>query len=152
MNIPYQKILVTLDGSDCAKHALPHAELLAKQTGAELILLRITPLPNPEAALIAGSPLDWSNRDAYVQRLVDDATVVLQELAGSLRFQHIKATPVVDVGEAAEKIVDYAERNAIDLIVMSTHGRTGLRRWLMGSVANKVSSVAPCPVLLVRPS
>ena len=152
MNIPYKNILVTLDGSELSKQALSHAEQLAQGMNAKLTLLRITPLPTPEMAVVTGSPLDRSNRDAYVQSMVDDATRSLEELSERLRFQHIKAVAVVDVGEAADKILEYVEKNPIDLVVMSTHGRTGVQRWLMGSVATKVASASPCPILLVRPS
>jgi nucleotide-binding universal stress UspA family protein len=57
---------------------------------------------------------------------------------------------VVDLGEPGSKIVDYAAQNGIDLIVMCTHGRTGMRRWAYGSVASKVLAAATCPVVLVR--
>jgi nucleotide-binding universal stress UspA family protein len=56
----------------------------------------------------------------------------------------------LDVGPAAEKIVDYANAHEIDLIVVNTHGRTGIRRWVLGSVAAKIVEAAPCPVLLIR--
>jgi nucleotide-binding universal stress UspA family protein len=75
---------------------------------------------------------------------------MLEELSINLRFHHIAVKPIVQVGQAADEIVDYAQAHPIDLIVMSTHGRTGVQRWLMGSVASKVMAAAPCPVLLVR--
>ncbi|MCB0080347.1 MAG: universal stress protein [Caldilineaceae bacterium] len=65
---------------------------------------------------------------------------------------HIVAETMIDIGDPAGKIVDYAAEHDIDLIVMSTHGHTGLTRWRYGSVTTKVLSEAPCPVLVVRPT
>jgi nucleotide-binding universal stress UspA family protein len=151
MNIPYKRILVTLDGSSLSMQALPHAETLARQAEAQLILLRVVPYLSIEPAAADGLPLDWTDLDKQQRLMVDDSMQGLQALVNKLKFHGIAASAVVEVGEAAEIIVDYARGHDIDLIVMSTHGRTGLQRWLMGSVANKVISAAPCPVLLVRP-
>ena len=81
---------------------------------------------------------------------VDEAALWLDALVEELRLHHIKARSVVDVGDAAEKIVNFARANQIGLIVMSTHGHTGLRKLVASSVASQVSTNAPCPVLLVR--
>jgi nucleotide-binding universal stress UspA family protein len=95
-------------------------------------------------------PLEFTHLEVQQQKMIDEATLVLKSVAETLKGQNVNAQPVVVVGHTAEKIVDYAIAHAIDLIVMSTHGRTGIQRWLLGSVAGKVSTVAPCPVLLVR--
>lgn len=151
MAIPYKKIMVPLDGSTLSEQALPHATALARQNEAELILLRVTPYISEAIIAVDALPLDWQNLDEQQRRLIDEATQALQPIIVNLKFQQVEAKAIVEVGHAAEKIVEYAENHAADLIVMSTHGRTGLQRWLLGSVANKVASAAPCPVLLVRP-
>lgn len=150
MTVPYQKILVTLDGSELAKQALPHAQLLAQQTGATLILLQLVPHIDELAAATHGMELALEAIDRRQQSLVDEANWALQRIVDDLKLHHIEAKAVVDVGDPATRITTYAEANHIDLIVMSTHGRTGVQRWVMGSVANKVMAVAHCPVLLVR--
>jgi nucleotide-binding universal stress UspA family protein len=150
MAVPYQTIMVPLDGSALSEQALPHAAALARQSHAELTLLRVAPPVSEEG--IAGDvlPPDWSDLNEQQHTMVTEATNTLQELSINLKFQHIAVKTVVAVGQAADRIVDYAQAHDIDLIVMSTHGRTGVQRWLMGSVASKVMAAAPCPVLLVR--
>jgi nucleotide-binding universal stress UspA family protein len=151
MAIPYKKIIVPLDGSALSEQALPHAAALARQSQAELNVLRVTPYISEAIIAVDALPLDWQNLDEQQHRLTDEAMHYLQQIVVNLKFQQIEAKAVVEVGHAAEKIVEYAESHAADLIVMSTHGRTGLQRFLLGSVASKVASAAPCPVLLVRP-
>ncbi len=149
MNIPYKRILVTLDGSTLAAQALPHAEALARQADAELILLRVVPYLNMELVVVDDLPLGWNNLDQ--QQVIVDAA--MQELQGWVRTLKLpRASANVKLGEPADEIIDYVRTYAIDLLVMSTHGRTGLQRWLMGSIANKVVASASCPVLLIRPS
>jgi nucleotide-binding universal stress UspA family protein len=150
MAIPYQAILVPLDGSALSEQALPHAAALARQSHAELTLF-LAVLPIREEGTVGNRVApDRSDLDLEQRTRVAEAMTMLQELSINLHFQHLAVKTVVEVGWAADKIVDYAQAHAIDLIVMSTHGRTGLQRWLMGSVASKVMAAAPCPVLLVR--
>ena len=150
MTIPYKKILVTLDGSALAETALPHAQALAQQSGAELILLRVVPHITDELVAVDTLPLEFTHLEVQQQKLIDEAPLALQGVTQALAAQNLNVQPVVVVGHTADKIVDYAIAHSVDLIVMSTHGRTGIQRWLLGSVAGKVSTVAPCPVLLVR--
>lgn len=151
MSIPYRKIMVPLDGSALAEAALPHATALARQSHAELTLFQVVPPVGDEQFLPEGKrPLSWNDLDELQCRAIDAAMNELQALAINVQFQGITTKPAVQIGEAAESIVDFANAHAIDLIVMSTHGRSGLQRWLMGSIANKVISAAHCPVLLVK--
>jgi nucleotide-binding universal stress UspA family protein len=145
----YKKILVPLDGSKLASRALPYAKELAALSGARLIAFRVVPDLGEEYQVT--SELQFVNIGLEEQQSTfDHATQWVQRQADDLRLQGITAEPVVDVGEAADRIVDYATVNDVDLIVMSTHGRTGLARWTYGSVASKVLAAAKCPVLLVR--
>jgi nucleotide-binding universal stress UspA family protein len=145
----YDRILIPLDGSEVANQALPHAQQLAAQSGAELVLLRV--VPNLKSEVTIKNNLPYVELKVEQQQyLVDHATRWLQRLADDLEMQGIKAQVVTDVGEAAEKIVDYSVAGNIDMIVMSTHGRSGLARWRYGSVATKVMAAVKCPVLLVH--
>lgn len=150
MSISFRKILVPLDGSTLAEQALPHAETVALQAQAELILFRVVPHVTDEMIAVDALPLDWQSLEAEQQRMVNDATSYVQGIALRLSAQGMPVKTVVEVGHAADRIVDYATAHDVDLIVMCTHGRTGLQRWLMGSVAGRVTGSAPCPVLLVR--
>lgn len=139
----YQRILVPLDGSALAETAIPHAELLAFATGAELALIRVTVLRFLQEPGGGGH---------VVQEEGDrvEAEAYLQDRQKRLRARGINATCLVRTGGVAEEIVGYAAATKADLIVMSTHGRTGARLWAYGSVAEKVLRAAPCSVLVVR--
>ncbi|MFQ5855895.1 MAG: universal stress protein [Anaerolineae bacterium] len=140
----YKRVLVVLDGSKLAEAALPHAREMARCYSAQLVLLRVAqPLP-----VSAEASYDLIAR-------VDDQTLELVQgyLAGvakELQETGIAAEIAVRRGVAHAEIVDYADQNEVDLIVMTTRGRSGFTRWLMGSVADRVVRGASVPVLLVR--
>ena len=97
-----------------------------------------------------GSISSLADEISHIQAMdIDKRTV--DDLATSLQHRKICAEGDIDTGDPAMRILHYAEANHMDLIVMSTHGRTGLSRWVYGSVANKVLQAAPCPVMVVRP-
>ena len=142
----YQRILVPLDTSRLAEIALPYAEELAVKLGSEVILLHV--------GTLADSP-DKSEHSVYISKMV------------AATERHIKKSPALPPGEKvkvvseiiglpgiianpAEEILDYAEKENIRLIIIATHGRTGIRRWALGSTANKVARAARCPLLLIR--
>ncbi len=136
----YKKILVPLDGSKLAEAVLPHVREMAKILDAELILLRVAlahPLPGID-------PIE-----AEV-RVVEEATAYLEEMEGRLKGEGLHVSTAVRYGRAAEEILEHAKDNRVDLIAMSTHGRSGLGRLLMGSVAETVLRHASVPVFLVR--
>ena len=139
----FKKILVTLDGSELAEKVLPHVEALAKNFESEVILFHVLTLPaisaSPEASLVEDK--EFARKDALEY---------LERIAYRLKTLHIKARPVVAEGKPADEIVDYAALEEVDVIAMSTHGRSGLGRWVFGSVAERVLRATACPVLLVR--
>jgi nucleotide-binding universal stress UspA family protein len=139
----YHKILVPLDGSELAETALPHARLLASSTGAELVLIRVC-VPR-----FVNTP---GNGGAVVQESGDraEAELYLQEWQSRLRANGITASYQVSAGNVADAISNQARVDDTDLIVMSTHGRTGTQLWAYGSVAYSMLKVAPCSVLVVR--
>ncbi|MEZ4663685.1 MAG: universal stress protein [Caldilineaceae bacterium] len=162
MTVPYAKILLPLDGSQTAVQALPHAEAIAAALGARLILfevvedaLDIMVTPSTGSAVGPGGTVGFGAYPPDVvahTRAMDEAKNFLDDLVATLKHRKINAVADIDTGEAADRIVDYAADHDVDLIVMSTHGRTGVQRWTYGSVAAKVLQAAPCPVLVVRPT
>lgn len=148
----YNKVLVPLDGSELAESVLPHVDSIAKGCGAaEVVFLRVVA---PFRALTTGNfegyvfPEDEVNRiNASTER---KAKQYLDEVAKRFKAGGVKVTPVVVVGEAGASIADYATKNGVALIVIATHGRSGVSRWVWGSVADKVLRSACVPVLMVR--
>ena len=140
-----ERVLLPLDGSPLAMQALPIARDLAGKAPAELLLVEAVAPPIEPYPNIAAIPYG-----TVLGALHDQAARSLGALAGELRSTGVKATPVVDNGHAAEVIVDEATRRNASVIVMATHGRGGLRRWAMGSVADKVLHAATMPLVLVR--
>src|SRR5581483_1003694 len=132
-------IVLPLDGSDLAARALPFASYLARALPAKLLLVRATlahALPG-----VAPGPAQLA--------ATDHAEVELDAMAAQLRAQGLAAEPHVYYDEAPAAIADAAQRHQAGLIVMSTHGRGGLGRWVFGSVADAVLRTAEVPVLLV---
>ena len=143
MTPTYKKVMVTLDGSDTANQALTHAEFLATKFDAELSLFRVV----PEIQSLG----DVDGEESAQTRQLNEAEEDLNSQAEILKH-HVNINMATDVGEPAERIVDYAKKHEIDLIVMTTHGRSGLSRMIYGSVAEQVLHTAPCAILLVRSS
>jgi nucleotide-binding universal stress UspA family protein len=136
----FARILVPLDGSVLAEAILPQVTELATLHGAEIILLRV--------ALAHTFP--GTNQTVAQVQAIHAAEAYLGGVVEGLLTDGIKARTVVRYGHAADEILDQAEAGCADLIAMSTHGRSGVRRWMLGSVAEKVLRAATVPVLLVR--
>jgi len=144
--LSFPKILAPLDGSDIGQAALPYVETLAARTGASVSLIQVVSPPGTmEASILGGS--DWRK---FVKAMNDAADNYLGGIAERLTDRGIKATYEVVTGDPADRIVEYAKDNEVSLIAMSTHGRTGLRRWVLGSVTDKVLHAARMPMWLVR--
>ncbi len=146
--VMYKTILVPLDGSVLAEKAIPHAMALAKGTGAQVTLLTVVQLTFG----VAGAKLEAMPEFAAERRaaLTGEAMVYLQKIQKDLTDQGVVAKPVALEGDIASEIINYAEKNDFDLIAMATHGRSGIRRFVLGSVAEKVIRSAGKPVLLIR--
>ena len=142
----YQKILVPLDGSHLAEQAIPYATELCKGS-TEVTLFQVVHLPLPLAAPDVSINIPMPD----LHELLQESEEYLEKVAEPLRKQGVNVkTAVVERDVTADAIVEYAEENDIDLIAMTTHGRSGLSRLVFGSVAESVVRHAPCPVLLVR--
>jgi nucleotide-binding universal stress UspA family protein len=142
----YNKILVPLDGSEFAEAALPHVRALAECTGAEIILLRV--VTQPMHAYVAPDPILYKS---VLPDTVAECGVYLDRVASGMKAEGFKVTTETSTGPAAETILEFAQEMHADLIAMSTHGRSGLARWFIGSTADKVVRAATLPVLLARP-
>jgi nucleotide-binding universal stress UspA family protein len=138
----FNKILVPLDGSPLSERALPPALALAQQPDTEVILARV-PTGEDAPIMADGHRPDQARRDA--QAYLDTLRLNNRQPGLNLRTRLMN-------GDAASAIVDTAAAAAegVDLIVMSTHGYSGVTRWLLGSVTEKVLRTAPCPVLAIR--
>lgn len=139
----YKRILVTLDRSEFAEQALVHAVAVAKAFGSTIELLSVVPLPQaagPDAGILF---IDWDGE-------VAECEAYLAGVVSRLTEEGLKAESEIRRGEVTEEILRHAEEMHADLLVMSTHGRSGLGRWVYGSVADRVLRHAAVPVLLVR--
>ena len=148
----YRKILVPLDGSEFAEQVLPHVETIAQCTGAEVVLLRINVYAyqgaSPAADMAGFMPVLLPEARGDMQQ---EATDYLNKIGGDLRSRGLQVSAVVKDGNAGEEIIDFAHTEGVDMIAMSTHGRTGVGRALFGSVAEQVLRGAGKPLLLIRP-
>jgi nucleotide-binding universal stress UspA family protein len=145
----FKHILVTLDGSPLAEAALPAALAMASQFESEITLLRVVRPPYITTNVGGSAYADMVLGLRDLART--EATTYLKGHQGSLRQQGYKVHAHMSEGESvAEIILDVAAGLGVDTIVMSTHGRGGIGRWVYGSVADKVLRHACVPVLLVR--
>jgi nucleotide-binding universal stress UspA family protein len=149
----FNKILIPLDGSQLAERALRSGLQLAHRAEATLIILRsleAQPQPVPAGYVLGGSSNLWPNQLEQLTR--EENTRYLESIRKQVTGTGLRVKIEIQEGEAAEAIVETAESLAADLIVMSSHGYSGLARWMLGSVAERVLHAAPCPVLMVRSS
>lgn len=137
-------ILVPIDFSDCSKKALQYALPLAKEHGAALTLLYVV-RPAYGGRIDAG--IDYAQLEAGMR--VSGEKELAKLVVGEVRGE-VSTDTLVRVGSPAREIIETARRLPADLIVVSTHGRTGLKHVFLGSVAEHVVQRAPCPVFVVR--
>ena len=158
----YKKILLTLDGSDLSRQAIPHAIALAKQSGGRLVLLEVI---DSEAQMImqaSGATIEPIPIGQVTAEIAHDA-VTAQRAEAVARLEAVKRTAeaegvkdvVIEVGEGppGPAIVDAVEQLGCDVLVIASHGRSGLRRAILGSVADHVvRNARHASVLVVRPT
>ena len=126
----WEKILVPLDSSDLAELALPYAEELAAAFNSEVVLVYVS------------EPAEDQYRHMH--------QLYMERVAGQMRNRINKVSPLVLPGRPAEEIIGYAEKNDVSLIIITSHGRSGITAWATGSVASKVLHAARVPLLLIR--
>jgi nucleotide-binding universal stress UspA family protein len=142
----YGRILATLDGSDLAEQALSTALTFVEQFESELLLLRVVmPLPKSYRAGAASvAAIEAAERDA-VQKAAD----YLEGIAAGIREKGLAVQVAARFGNPPKAIVEFVQRNQIDLLVMCTRGQTGPARWLLGSVTDHVVRDSSVPVVVV---
>jgi len=136
----FKKILVPLDGSRLAEKILPRVEKMVRYCQAEVHLIRV----------VVSYRIDPKEEKEERERLLQEAWNYLEKIVSRLRKKRVRAYTVVVYGKDAVQICDFARKNRFDLIAMATHGRSGISRWALGSVADKVLNCSVVPVMLIR--
>ena len=154
---PSKTILVPLDGSETAESALPHAESLARQRATEPVTVNFIRACDPPIAPsyyspeLSGVPLNWGEfMEQEMALSKQSAAEYLDKIAKQFEDNGIKTQSAVLVGKAADEIIDYASKNPFSIIVMTTHGRSGLSRLVFGSVTESVLQAVSNPILLTK--
>jgi nucleotide-binding universal stress UspA family protein len=146
----WKTILVPHDFSSSANHAAALARDEAKLHGASIVLLHVIDLPGqlkPETVIVpdaTGAPINIKD---YAVRQAEEH---LADISARLGKDGVAATTFIRLGKPEEEIIEFAKQNSVDLIVMGTHGRTGLEHMLVGSVAERVVRGSTVPVLTIR--
>lgn len=142
----YKRILVPLDGSDRAEHALPVAARLARSAGGSLLLVRVAAIPVPYGPYLTS--------EAYIAEAIEaelnEAENYLNTLAHSELLVGIEIETQALFGAAAPTILSVASSQGVDLMVMTSQGKTGMKRWVLGSVAQKIARHSPMPVFVLH--
>lgn len=141
----FKRILVATDGSENAERAASYGINIAKATGAEVHALYVI---STQYAVTTRTVMGWS--DAFEEYLANKGGVAIDAVEKLGKEAGVKIEPVFLKGIPADKILEYAEENNIDLIVMGTHGLTGVKRFLIGSVAENVIRHSKVPVMVIR--
>lgn len=146
----YKKILVPLDGSELAECVLPHVEAMAKGSqGAKVVFIRVLePFDAPGATEFSFAPENIGEKNLEIRRA--DTEKYFKTVRERIRIPGIDAEWRIETGKVPETIAEFALHHEVDLIVISTHGRSGVSRWVWGSVAERVLRSSCVPVLMVR--
>ena len=142
-------ILVPIDFSDCSQQVVDEAAAIARRRGGKLVLLHVPESPRGLSGSAMVSP-DGSKAQTVASYLRQSAETRLAAFVQAVEAKGTAARALVRSGQIAATIVDVAEELAVGMIVMGTHGRTGVARVLLGSVAEAVTRHASCPVTTVR--
>lgn len=145
----YQHIMVPLDGSELAECVLPHVEAVATGCSATTVtLVRVVPPLHMYGG--AETRISPEERKHLEEDSVQLATAYLEEKTQLLRDKGVLVEVKVLFGNVLDQLVDYTNENGVDLIIIATHGRSGVSRLFLGSVADRLLRHAPVPVLMVR--
>jgi len=147
----YNKVIVPLDGSELAECVLPHVEAIAKGCGVHDVIFVSVVEPVHLYRDVESSSLSDEQRLLEVLReSMVTARSYLDQVASRTRYDGVKVQSEVLTGKVADTIADYATKNEADLIVIATHGRSGVSHWVYGSVADRILRSSCVPVLMVR--
>jgi nucleotide-binding universal stress UspA family protein len=146
----YRRILVPLDGSELAERELKHAQaIIGENPLVTLVLLRVSePLLTASYYLTGGAEV-WMSVEEQAKK---DAIQYLSGVADRVKSTGVtKVRTVVLTGQPDDQILNYLEHHRVDLVIMSTHGQSGVSRWLAGSVAERIMRHSSIPVLIIPP-
>ena len=145
----YKKIMVPLDGSELAECVLPHVEAFSE--GCAVNHIAFVRVVEPAATFYSGdypiSPEVMKEKETAGEKIARD---YLDRLASRLDYENTELHFEVLIGNVADSLADFSEINEFDLILIATHGRSGVSRWVRGSIADKVLRSSHIPVLMVR--
>ena len=142
----YKKMLVPLDTSGFAECVLDHVKEIAETRAVpEVVLLSVVEPLTSQAKAYLGT----ERVEAAEERATTAAFQYLERIKGRIALQKSKVTTAVMSGQAAEMILDYVAKNGVDLMVLSSHGKSGVSRWLLGGTVDKLLRRSPVPVFLV---
>lgn len=148
---PMRRVLIALDGSALAEQALRPGLEVARRLGAHVTLMQVaTAVPVPHDVIFELELAEGGIGDLLAADTIENAKTYLAAVAKRVARYGVPVETHVDIGSAAERIIGYSAYNEIDLVVMATHGRSGLRRWAYGSVTEKVLRSGQCALLVVR--
>ncbi|MBN1374666.1 MAG: universal stress protein [Dehalococcoidia bacterium] len=147
-------VVVPLDGSPVAESVLPHLKGLRLQLPGnrlDVVLMRVCEIFSPPITYPPPMSMSWDEYLAHEKaRCKEICSNYLSEVSGKLAKNRLAVRTEVPEGNPAEKIIGYVKDNSVDLVIMSTHGRTGISKWAFGSIAEKVLKGAACPILLIH--
>ena len=145
----YQKILVPLDGSPLAECVFPHVEALAGGCKVkEVVLVRVAePFRQPTPSEYVIKPEDVIRINEEIR---GEAEKYINQAKAKVNLKGVEVNTAVLRGNPAETLAEYSSKNGVDLIIIATHGRSGVSRWVWGSVADRILRSACVPVLMVR--
>lgn len=153
----YSRILVPLDGSELAECVLPHIETLLNGCGvSEIVFLRVVePAFIPSGTWTDGGAVFTADDAQKARETIDakgekEAAEYLAGIAGRFRPKGIELQEVVLKGKPADELVDYVRESDADLLIIASHGRSGIGRWIYGSVAERLLRSVCMPLLMVR--
>jgi universal stress protein A len=148
--IDYRLFLVPVDFSEHSKKTIQYARQLAALTGASIQLLHVFQIPEYPAAFYHGLYLEHEAVKIHLETAKREAAAQLSLIAEQMRANGLNAESVLRHRNPYEEIVNTAKKIGVDLIIIGSHGYTGLGRLLLGSTADRVLQYAPCPVLVVK--
>jgi nucleotide-binding universal stress UspA family protein len=149
----YNKIMVPLDGSDLAECVMPHVEaIISAFKSKEVVLVRVVNPVQLPASVPAQGEFGFTEKDRHQLETnrKKTAQAYLEKIADSLNSSGTVFKFTVLEGNPANMLADYAKESGVDLIVIASHGRSGISRWVMGSVAERIVRTSCIPVMMVR--
>lgn len=145
----FEKILVCLDGSELAEQILPYITEQAKKFGSKVILIQA--ISSPSSVISGTGPVTGPALQDQIKAEDDKATKYLLRIASKLQSEEINVEYATAKGTPGHAIVEYARENEVSLIAIATHGHSGIRRAILGSVADYVVRESHLPMLVIKP-